>query len=91
MQAVVLDRVTGYKQLATDPKYSGWNADIFNATDYYPFGSPMPGRSTQDTTKQSILVASTMQVQNAEQIDSLYITNYVTPSSTYINAIYDSL
>ncbi|RZJ79156.1 MAG: hypothetical protein EOO20_27145, partial [Chryseobacterium sp.] len=41
--ATVLDRKTGYG--AANGEYAGFKADIASATDYYPFGMEMPGRS----------------------------------------------
>lgn len=43
MLASVLDRKTGYGSL--NGEYAGFKADISSATDYYPFGMEMPGRS----------------------------------------------
>ena len=41
--ATVLDRKTGYGSL--NGEYTGFKADIASATDYYPFGMEMPGRT----------------------------------------------
>ncbi|RZK67387.1 MAG: hypothetical protein EOO85_25600 [Pedobacter sp.] len=41
--ATVLDRKTGYG--AANGEYTGFKADIASATDYYPFGMEMPGRT----------------------------------------------
>lgn len=41
--ATVLDRKTGYGSL--NGEYTGFRADIVSATDYYPFGMEMPGRT----------------------------------------------
>ncbi len=41
--ATVLDRKTGYG--AANGQYAGFTADIASATDYYPFGMEMPGRT----------------------------------------------
>ena len=43
MLATVLDRKTGYGSL--NGEYTGFKADIASATDYYPFGMEMPGRT----------------------------------------------
>lgn len=41
--ATVLDRRTGYGSL--NGEYAGFKADVASATDYYPFGMEMSGRS----------------------------------------------
>ncbi len=41
----MLDRKTGVKANSTDTLYSYWKADVATATDYYPFGMEMMGRT----------------------------------------------
>ncbi len=43
--ATVLDRKTGVKASSGDTVYSYWKADVATATDYYPFGMEMMGRT----------------------------------------------
>lgn len=45
--ATVLDRKTGYGSL--NGEYAGFKADIASATDYYPFGMEMPGRTIDNS------------------------------------------
>lgn len=48
--ATVLDRKTGYGSL--NGEYAGFRADVASATDYYPFGMEMPGRTYSSTTSR---------------------------------------
>jgi len=57
VQATVLDKYTPRKLNATDTEYKLWNANLSTAVDHYPFGSPMPGRITNDTVSQSLLAS----------------------------------
>jgi RHS repeat-associated protein len=56
VQATVLDKYTPRTKLAADPAYNIWYANLSSATDYYPFGSPMPGRNVSDELAQNIYI-----------------------------------
>jgi RHS repeat-associated protein len=58
--AVVSDRRTG---ICTGNGLIAYNAEVVSATDYYAFGSPMPGR-------QGIQQCSTY-------VDTVYVNNYI--------------
>jgi len=71
VQATVLDKYTPRTKLTSDTMYSIWNANLNNATDYYPFGSPMPGRFTNDTTTQTLVATTPFSSIQKVVIDSI--------------------
>ncbi len=66
--ATVLDRKTGVKASSGDTVYSYWKADVATATDYYPFGMEMMGR----TYSASIGLASKFGFNGQQRDDEVY-------------------
>lgn len=83
VQATVLDKYTPRIKNVTDTAYSIWNANLTTASDYYPFGSPMPGRYTSDTTTQSVLVTTPFASLHKVKIDSIASNSSHFTWSTY--------
>jgi RHS repeat-associated protein len=60
--AVITDRRTG---ICDDDEIEFYDAEVIDATDYYAFGSPMPGRQgIQRCTTASVLDTTTINVYN---------------------------
>ena len=94
VQATVLDRYTALTKSTTDTAYNLWRANISTAVDHYPFGSPMPGRITNDTVSQSLMTNVAVNNAHTMVIDDVPAnTNHFTwtpygPGSavTFLNA-----
>lgn len=70
VQSTVLDRYTSRLKNTTDTTYGIWRSDISSATDYYPFGSPMPGRDTHDTSTQWVTTTTPFTTQSEVVLDA---------------------
>ncbi len=71
VQATILDKYTPRQKQASDPAYNLWHANLSTATDHYPFGSPMPGRSTTDTVTQSFTATTPFSGVSTLMIDDV--------------------
>lgn len=71
VQATLLDKYTPRKLNPADTEYGLWNANLSTAVDHYPFGSPMPGRITNDTVSQSLLASVAVSSTTTIVIDNV--------------------